>query len=526
MKTIKFKNNILKYGLALSVLATASSCSVDENRNINDEYGQTPEQQLQGLTIVKAPLINLMSNIVIVTPEWQYQLQQNLLGDVYSGYMTPPTPFAGDSNNTHYNLVDGWNQFPWSIAYSGVMPSAYRVESRASQLNLPQYEGISKILKVEGMHRLSDIYGPIIYTQFGKNPAGDKFDSQKDAYYAFFADLDTGLSKLKDAQSKGLKLDPSSDITSFGGDISKWIKFANSLRLRLAIRISNIDAAKAKTEAEKAIADNGGLLSSNADDLIVMKPHPVGVIANSWGDTRMGASMESILNGYQDPRTAKYFEKSSINGNFAGIRQGIDVANNGGKDAYSKFSSLTKSITDHIQLMTSAEVQFLLAEANLKGWNTNGVTAENAYKKGIQLSFQQYGLDASAYLTNSTYLPSDYTDPNNASNNIAAVSKVNIAWDNGDTNAVKLEKIITQKWIAVFPDGQEAWSEFRRTGYPKLFPVKLNKSGGTISTDKFIKRINFPANEKATNAANVAAAVGLLGGPDNGGTNLWWDINK
>lgn len=526
MKTIKFKTNILKYGLILSALVSVSSCSVDESRNINDEYGQTPEQLLQDLSIVKGPLVNLMSNIVIVTPEWQYQLQQNLMGDVYSGYMTPPTPFAGDSNNTHYNLIDGWNQFPWTIAYTGVMANAWKVEGRATDLKLPQYVGLAKILKVAGMHRISDIYGPIIYTHLNENPGFDKFDSQKDAYYAFFADLDAGITTLKDAKAKGLKVDPSGDITSFGGDLDKWIKFANSLRLRLAIRISNIDPAKAKTEAEKAMADNGGLLSSNADDLMVLKPHPVGVIANSWGDTRMGASMESILNGYQDPRTAKYFEKSTINGNYAGIRQGIDIANNGGKDAYAKFSSLTKSITEKIQIMTSAEVQFLLAEASLKGWNTNGVTAENAYNKGIQLSFQQYGLDATAYVANSTNLPSDYTDPNNAANNTAAVSKVNIAWNNGDTNAVKLEKIITQKWIAIFPDGQEAWSEFRRTGYPKLFPVKLNKSGGTISTDKFIKRINFPASEKAANSANVAAAVGLLGGPDNGGTNLWWDTNK
>ncbi|WP_431215537.1 SusD/RagB family nutrient-binding outer membrane lipoprotein [Puia sp. P3] len=86
-----------------------------------------------------------------------------------------------------------------------------------------------------------------------------------------------------------------------------------------------------------------------------------------------------------------------------------------------------------------------------------------------------------------------------------------------------LEQIITQKWLALYPDGQEAWTEFRRTGYPKLFPVVVNNSGGTISTTGFIRRINFAQTEKNTNSGAVDAAVQLLGGPDNGGTRLWWD---
>ncbi|WP_124642481.1 MULTISPECIES: SusD/RagB family nutrient-binding outer membrane lipoprotein [Amniculibacterium] len=524
MKTIKFKNKFIKYGLALTVLASVTSCSVDSERNINDEYGQTQEQQMQGLTIVKAPLENLMSSIVMVTPEWQFQLQQNLMGDVFSGYMAPPTPFAGDSNNTHYNLVDGWNQYPWTIAYTGVLPNAFKVENRAAQLNLPQFLGIAKILKVEGMHRISDIYGPIIYSHFGENAAGDKFDTQKEAYYAFFADLDAGIAALKDAQNKGLVLDPSADISAFGGNLAKWIKFGNSLRLRLALRISGVDPVKAKTEGEKALSDLGGLMSNNTENFIVNKPNPLGVI-NSWGDTRMGASMESILNGLQDPRVGKYFTKNTFSNSYTGIRQGIDITAHGGKDSYVKNSGINSDMFSQIQLMTASEVQFLIAEAKLKNWNTNGISSETAYNNGIQLSFAQYGLTAGSYITNTSNTPANYVDAFNPDNNINAASQVTIAWNNADTDALKLEKIITQKWISGFPDGQEAWSEFRRTGYPKLFPVKLNKSGGLISTTEFIKRINFPASEKSTNPTNVSAAVGMLGGPDNGGTNLWWDVN-
>ncbi|MGE8341579.1 MAG: SusD/RagB family nutrient-binding outer membrane lipoprotein, partial [Flavobacterium sp.] len=88
-----------------------------------------------------------------------------------------------------------------------------------------------------------------------------------------------------------------------------------------------------------------------------------------------------------------------------------------------------------------------------------------------------------------------------------------------------LEKIITQKWIATYPDGQEAWSEFRRTGYPKLFRIKNNKSGGVISTELGVRRLPFAQSEEASNPAGVASGVTALGGPDNGATRLWWDVD-
>jgi hypothetical protein len=120
-------------------------------------------------------------------------------------------------------------------------------------------------------------------------------------------------------------------------------------------------------------------------------------------------------------------------------------------------------------------------------------------------------------------MPADYVDPINPYNNIAAMSTITVAWNGAGTNEEKLEKIITQKWIAMFPEGQEAWSEYRRTGYPKIFRVVSNQSGGAVDTDIQIRRIPFVDGEKSTNAAGVTAAISLLGGPDNAGTRLWWD---
>jgi hypothetical protein len=173
--------------------------------------------------------------------------------------------------------------------------------------------------------------------------------------------------------------------------------------------------------------------------------------------------------------------------------------------------------------MTNAEVFFLKAEAALRGWSGAGDAQAN-YEAGVTASFSQHNADnVSDYLADNTSTPADFVDATNSVNDIPYGSDVKIAFNPSGTNEEKLEQIITQKWIAMFPDGQEAWSEFRRTGYPRIFPVVINNSGGKIDTDIQIRRINFVANEINTNTENVTTATGYLNGPDNGGTRLWWD---
>ena len=181
--------------------------------------------------------------------------------------------------------------------------------------------------------------------------------------------------------------------------------------------------------------------------------------------------------------------------------------------------------------MTAAEAFFLKAEAGLRGWAGAGDPGTD-YNNGITQSFAQYGLDATNYLADASSTCAQYIDPNATvagANDIKTgnpyLSTITIKWDNAATFQQKLERIITQKYIAMFPDGQEAWSEFRRTLYPKLYPNTENYSNGTISTAKFIRRINFALSERNTNAPGVADATQKLGGADNGGTPMWWDTN-
>lgn len=503
--------------IAATALFMAPGCTKDFEEINTDPY--TPKNIPVGEEFKE-----VLQNIYAYSPAWITQLQQNLIGDVYSGYMMPPTPFRGNSNNMTYFLVDGWNEWPWHVAYGNVMSPLKRMEENAGT-NYPEFNAWAKICRAEAMHRLSDIHGPIIYSKYGKlnDLGGVDYDSQAEAYDYFFKDLTDAVNVLDGLKAEQIPLEnfKKFDLV-YGGDIPKWIRFANSLRLRLAIRISKVDPARAKTEAEAAFA--AGVITSNDENFLVTSSngttHPLNVMDNAWNDIRMGAPMESILTGYSDPRLAKYFLTSEIVATqYKGIRQGIAIAS---KDDYIGFSALVD--LDKVQLMTAAEVYFLRAEGALRGWNMGG-TAQELYASGVQTSFDQYGLgDASAYLA-STSSAASYVDPVNAANDAPPASNVPVLWDDAASFEGKLERIITQKWISMYPDGQEAWSEYRRTGYPRLYPVLVNNSGGTIDSQKGIKRVNFPAPEYKTNKTSVLDAVTKLGGPDNGGTSLWWDVD-
>lgn len=510
-------------GLGLVV----TSCSDLEQFNVNDR-NITDEQLEVDFQHVGSKYKPVFESIYQYNPAWSYQLQQNLNADVYSGYLTPPRPFVAGANNTTYSLVSGWNGFIWSVPYSFVMNNVKSI-SDLTKDDYPTLYGTALILKVAAMHRVSDVFGPIVYSNFGDLENAGVYDSQEAAYDAFFADLDTAVTNLSaDIDYQAF----SAFDLSYGGDYKQWVKLANSLRLRLAIRISKVDPAKAKSEGEKALAQSLGLMTANADGFFVngTLDHPLTVIDNGWGDIRMNASMESILTGYNDSRATSFFDApTDVGGVVKGVRGGMPLLSEysdelAQKAAYIGFSAINDNIhTPRVQLMTTAEVAFLQAEAALRGW-ANAGDAQANYERGINLSFEQHGASgAAAYMADNTSTPADYIDPVNPSMNIAALSTSTVAWAGAGTNEEKLEKIITQKWIAMFPEGQEAWSEYRRTGYPKIFPVASNQSGGTIDTDIQIRRIPFVDSEKSTNAAGVTAATSLLGGVDNGGTRLWWD---
>lgn len=463
-----------------------------------------------------------------------YQVAQGLTSDVYSGYIAPTGTWYGGVHNGAYNFITGWIERTFTSGFASVMPAWQAIKKTANQQNLPEVAALATIVKVQAMHRVTDAYGPIPYNNYGSGTLQNTYNSQEDVYKKFFEELDAAI----DVLTLYVQGNPSARLLQkydyiYGGNVSNWIKFANTLRLRLAMRIVYANAVLAQTEAEKSVAHPFGLISSLNERAALQRSvnltyyHPLQEIAYSFnaGEARMSASMDAYMNGYADPRRAAYFTKAD-DGNYHGVRQGI-LTTNWTPYTGTKISNLNMNIsTTPIVWMTAAESFFLRAEGALRGWNMGG-TAESFYNQGVSVSFIENGLqasDASAYAVNNTLTPIAFTDYSGQSgNNATAPSSITIAWNVADNFETSLERIITQKWIALYPDGPEGWAEFRRTGYPKLLPVVSNSSNGTVNTSIQVRRIPYPQSEYNNNRAGVNTGISLLSGADGGGTKLWWD---
>jgi hypothetical protein len=536
-------NTIKTLVFGATVLFSASGCTNDFDQYNQEKLGG-PENFYADFIAVVNPLKSIQRGL-----QADYQLYPNLSADMYSGMFSTATPFNGGVNNLTYSMMDGWNNriiarqqdiFNYSIIIDNAAKGNYPGVDFTGTL------AVKKILKVITAARVSDSHGPVVYSKYEKpNPNGvTDFDSQQEAYNYFIADLTSAIADLqtviatpatKNVEDKtSLK---NADLV-YGGNMAQWAKLANSLKLRLAMRMSYADPAKSKQYAEEALASSAGLITDNADNaLISVGQSELSFIIYSWGDCLIGAPLMAYMNGYNDPRLPAYAipaSDPSLQGKYIGIRQGIDLLN--GKSTYGGFSQpQAKSAngdyfsgTDgKMKLFTAAETWFLKAEAALRGYAGAGDIQTN-YTTGVQQSFGEWGKSASvaAYLADTTSTEAPYIDPKNPDNNVPVgnpqLSTITIAWNNSDTNERKLERIITQKWLSLYPNGPEAWAEQRRTGYPILFKVRKNDSGGAISTEAMIRRIPFTIDTK-TSLYNYQQAAQMLNGPDTGGTKLWWD---
>jgi len=463
---------------------------------------------------------------------WPWQLTQSLQHDMFSGYFHDPTAKFNDKNSV-YNINTGWSNAAWNYTYQYIFPAIYKAELNTKDVEEAiQYYGIGKILKVELMHRIADSYGPIVYSKFGNGEA-NAVDTQQEAYMAFFKDLDAGIEALDKYLADGGNdaIFNAHDMMNAKG-IKGWIKFANSLRLRLAIRISNVDKTTATAQTKKALENPYGVLE-NSQDIIQVSgrgyTNPLYGVAG-WGEVYMGASMASLLNGYEDPRREKWFNKATLAGHtdkWIGIPQGVLMREGDPSyySGYSAFNAISGETTPAI-LMTAAEIWFLRAEAALRGLTTEDVKV--CYETGVKTSFAQWKVDGVNDYLASDKKPVGYVDyvPASGGKDMDALITITPKWDDGATPEVQLEQIITQKWLACFPESYEAWSEQRRTGYPKLFKVQTNNSGGTIDTEIMIRRLPFSTDDADKDPAQYGFLKAALGGADNGGTRLWWDAGQ
>ena len=461
-----------------------------------------------------------------------YQRAQNLTGDIFSGQLCAIGVWNGCSNNTTYNLrFDNWNDVMFNIAFTTIMPAWKRVCTEENREKEPVTYAIAQVLKVAAMHRCTDNYGPLPYFQFGNGAMTTPYDAQDKIYESFFKDLNEAIDILEDFCEKNPDARPLKkyDLV-YEGNITKWAKFANTLKLRLAMRIVYVDPTNAQKYAEEAVSTSRGVgvMTENDDNAMlhsangIVVYHPLRVIWAMYNETCMGSTMESFLKGYSDGRIGKYFHKSTLEGgDYHGARNGIIIDD---QTLYQKLSTPNIEASNKVKWMCAAEAYFLRAEGALRKWNMEG-DAKGLYETGVSTSFAEWEANIGSYLTNKDAKPAKYDDPI-GNNSYSARTEITPVYDEKASVEENLERILTQKWIALYPEGQEAWTEFRRTGYPKIMPVANNFSNGAVDTEIQIRRVTFPQQEYDGNNAEVQRAVSLLGGPDTGGTKLWWDKKK
>jgi len=510
------------------------SCILLINATCTKKYEEinTNRNSIATVGTAELPLLFSKAESSTIPNVWNYQVAQNLFADQYAQYFAcVATYFPSD----RLFIRMDWVGAAFNPIYTDVVPQLQTIFD-ASDPSSAEY-AMGKILWVEAFHRVTDYWGPIPYFHAGEPTNTVPYDPQDQIYDDFFKKLDSAVTVLK------TKTDETPfgayDII-YGGDVNKWIKFANTLRLRLAIRISKVDPARAKTEGEAAYAA-GVMTESPGDDAYLQKSDKGSdwnglSIMSDWNEFRMSATMESVLKGYSDPRMPVYFCPTEKNGDYQGLRNGLtsdqltiavnksDVNSHvGPRWASTIYPQGTSSYLITPQnVMCAAEAYFLRAEGALLGWSMGG-TAKDLYEAGITNSFHQWGVtDAAAiqaYInsTSTPIAPDDFLHSPPAAN-------IPVKFSADPT--IQKQQIFLQKWLSLFPDGAEAWADYRRSRALPLYPVaNSDNTDITNTTTQWIRRIPFLDNEKLVNKAAVDEAIPLLNGPDKVTTPLWWDKN-
>ncbi|MDO4880283.1 MAG: SusD/RagB family nutrient-binding outer membrane lipoprotein [Capnocytophaga sp.] len=473
-----------------------------------------------------------------------YQVTSCMTGDIWSGYVGVGTQWDGGTSTPNFNIKDGRKTGIFNVMLKNTMETFLQIKAinhdvvvengqqvfKKKDITSQANYSIAQIIKIMGAHRLTDMYGPIPYSKIGGGNLIAPYDSQQQVYSSMLAELQEAVETLNTYKATGGTTILSDNDPLYQGDVSKWIKLGNSLMLRLAMRVRYADATLCQTYVTKATTNDGGLITDVAD---VAKLVTNGrfrffnsyYILRTYTEANMGANIYSYLKGYSDPRASKYFSKKTINNaeDFYAVRMGSRQP----KADYAGYSEVNIEEATPTYWFKASEVQFLLAEAALFGLISTD-TAQNYYENGVKLSFRENDVEIGSYLTTSA-IPVSYTDPNKSDYNVDVVSTIDRKWLASGTDEEHLEQIITQKYIANFPNGVESWSEWRRTGYPRMFaPVAnlTNVSATNISTDGKsggVRRVPFSIQEFTDNRENMSEALSLLNGADNAATNVWWD---
>lgn len=470
--------------VGMLLLITGGSCTKSFDK-INTDPNFPPE----------VPGNNTFAYSIVYYGEFLYDLW---------GDMNEPECFGGHLGKIQY-IDESRNVFRGSVM-ENLWTYHYRVLNNlqlcitdAIATNHPKQQAAALTFKAYVAQIATDTWGNIPYTDALKGNAGvitPKYDDQKAIYALLLADLKTANDLFAKSSPDALG---DGDLL-FGGDADKWRKFCNSLRLRLAIRLSKVDAPTAKSNIEEIAGDPDKypVMTDNTDNAFLNwpggKPYDEPWAANKLDDGRDDHAVSDVLintlTQLNDPRMPVYAKPAS-DGKFRGV--GIGIPDNERLPSIALYSRIGARFRDNLQgftpYMRVAEVKFILAEAAANGWNA-GVSAQQAYEDGIDASLAENKISNAGYKTSA-----------------------GVKWT-GD-----VKQIYLQKWIALFKDGHEAWAETRRTDVPLLPAAKGSPYPGHTRTSFHLP---YPNSETTANGANSKATIDQV--KDNfWGKQMYWD---
>lgn len=461
--------------VALSVV-TLFSCAVDEELNIDKKHPiQVPASGL--FTNGTRNFFDLLNSASV---------NRNVFR-LYAQYWSQTTyPDESQYNQTTRKLPD--NTF--RVVYRNVLKDleeAKTVFKNEKDKDLATKTAIIEVMEVYAYSFLVDMFGNVPYSQALTAEKFPKYDDAKTIYLDLFKRLNKAISDI-DASKTISMGDP-----VYNGKASLWKKAANSLKLRMAMRLADVDVATSKKYAEEAIKD---LISNNAENFGIIyygsapntNPLWVQFVQSGRDDFVSSNTMIDMMNDLQDPRRALFF--NTVGGKYiGGIYGNANASNN-----FSAISERLKNPSLKGCGVSYAEVEFLLAEAAQRGYSVTGTAAEH-YEKGIEASILQWGgtaTDVKIYLK---------------------VPKIQY-------DVANWKKILaTQKWIALFNNGFEGWTTYRFFDYPTLNKVSLDGDELSVPT-----RFLYPENESGFNGENKKKAATAIGG-DKKDTKIFWDKN-
>ncbi|GEO19988.1 hypothetical protein CQA01_05220 [Cyclobacterium qasimii] len=441
------------------------------------------------------------------------------------------TPFQGVGTGANLNQDNrGATEGNWNTGYQTVLKNL--IDGLSSLEDMPERTNLRHILQIWKAHTfmtLTDTYGDIPYTEAGRGYIDGlvfpKYDSQESIYTSILNDLEAavqGLDASKDAIGQEVM---------YSGNVEQWRRLANSLLLRAGMRLSKVDPTAAASYASKAVS--GGLMMSNDDNAVVRHNadyrNNVGTSINGGQGPfyYLDQDFVDFLQANNDPRLTsigvRYIGalsgndqvEANANRDFdaqVGMPQGYDnttiipIVAEAGLTSLFDYTQLDRSRMGSPEapnfLVTYSQTLLLWAEAAFRGWAPGD--AEQLYQDGIRAHMEQMALWGS-----NTAISANDIDAYIAAHPLEA--------------GKELELINTQYWVSSFLNGHEAWSNFRRSGYPLVNPNPF--TGSDLKSEDFIRRLTYPDAELTVNKANIDIATSRMG-PDILDTRVWWDVKQ